>query len=62
MYVDPLGMRKLLNWIRRSYGDIPILITENGSCDEDDKKIDADRILFYQRYINEVLKGMVRSI
>lgn len=26
----PWGMRRLLNWIKEEYGDIPIYITENG--------------------------------
>ncbi|XP_033746871.1 LOW QUALITY PROTEIN: uncharacterized protein LOC117332095 [Pecten maximus] len=58
MYTTPLGMRKMLNWIKRKYGDIPILITENGACDQTDGIEDQDRIDFLRDYTNEVLKAI----
>ncbi|XP_021358662.1 lactase-phlorizin hydrolase-like, partial [Mizuhopecten yessoensis] len=58
MYTTPLGMRKMLNWIRRQYGDVPILITENGACDQTDGIEDQDRIDFMRDYTNEVLKAI----
>jgi beta-glucosidase/6-phospho-beta-glucosidase/beta-galactosidase len=31
--VTPFGIRPLLNWIRREYGEYDIYITENGFSD-----------------------------
>lgn len=51
-------MRKLLNWIRDSYGqDMPIYITENGISDRTGQLNDTERIGFLEDYLNEVLKG-----
>ncbi|XP_069134731.1 LOW QUALITY PROTEIN: lactase/phlorizin hydrolase-like [Argopecten irradians] len=58
MYDTPFSMRKMLNWIRRKYGDVPILITENGACDQTDGIVDPDRIDFLRKYTNEVLKAI----
>ncbi|XP_042539458.1 lactase-phlorizin hydrolase [Dipodomys spectabilis] len=55
--VVPWGMRRLLNWIKEEYGEIPIYITENGVGLEDPKVDDTDRIFFHKTYINEALKA-----
>ncbi|KAF4520138.1 hypothetical protein B566_EDAN008956 [Ephemera danica] len=31
--VVPWGFRKVLNWVKNQYGDIPVIITENGYAD-----------------------------
>ncbi|CAO2636699.1 Lactase/phlorizin hydrolase, partial [Lemmus lemmus] len=53
----PWGMRRLLNWIKEEYGDIPIYITENGHGLNDPSLDDTDRIFYHKTYINEALKG-----
>lgn len=52
------GMRRLLNWIKEEYGDIPIYITENGAGLSNSRLQDIERIFYYKTYINEALKGM----
>lgn len=51
------GMRRLLNWIKEEYGDVPIYITENGAGLTDPKVEDTNRIFYHKTYINEALKG-----
>ncbi|OWK00146.1 LCT [Cervus elaphus hippelaphus] len=51
------GMRRLLNWVKEEYGDIPIYITENGVGLTDSKLEDTDRIFYHKTYINEALKA-----
>ncbi|XP_004403603.1 PREDICTED: lactase-phlorizin hydrolase [Odobenus rosmarus divergens] len=53
----PWGMRRLLNWIKEEYGDIPIYITENGVGLSNPKVEDTDRIFYHKTYINEALKA-----
>jgi beta-glucosidase/6-phospho-beta-glucosidase/beta-galactosidase len=33
MQVVPWGLRKLLNWIKKAYNDVPVIITANGFPD-----------------------------
>nr|KAG5708130.1 hypothetical protein BaRGS_002866 [Batillaria attramentaria] len=54
--VNPFGIRKMVNWIRRQYGDVPIYITENGLSDKNASLSDEHRIYYYRNYINELLK------
>ncbi|XP_071110740.1 lactase/phlorizin hydrolase-like [Haliotis cracherodii] len=56
--VVPWGLRKILNWIKNKYGDVPILITENGVSDRSGVLDDQHRIHFYRYYINEVMKAI----
>ena len=51
-------IRKLLNWIRDEYGDIDIIITENGTSDNQGNLDDSHRIYFYKHYLNNILKGI----
>ncbi|XP_017743886.1 PREDICTED: lactase-phlorizin hydrolase [Rhinopithecus bieti] len=53
----PWGMRRLLNWIKEEYGDIPIYITENGVGLTDPNAEDTSRIFYHKTYINEALKA-----
>nr|XP_039253969.1 uncharacterized protein LOC120331019 [Styela clava] len=57
----PWGLRRLLNWIKKNYGDVPILITENGLSEAGSSEDLNDwwRKEFYTRYINEVLKAII---
>ncbi|KAM8939747.1 beta-klotho [Pelodytes ibericus] len=52
--VIPSGVRKLLNWIKKKYGDIPIYITANGI---DDKSATNDdlRIYYLKQYSQQIL-------
>ncbi|KAK7499139.1 hypothetical protein BaRGS_00009686, partial [Batillaria attramentaria] len=56
--VTPFGIRRLVNWIRRQYGDVPIYITENGLSDRNASLSDEHRVYFYRNYINELLKAI----
>ena len=56
--VTPFAMRKMVNWLRREYGDtVPIVITENGVSDRIGNLDDMHRIYFYKHYLNQLLKG-----
>ena len=55
--VTPFGIRKLLNWLKNEYKDIPVYITENGVSDRNGTLRDFHRIHFYRTYISELLKG-----
>ncbi|XP_025089742.1 lactase-phlorizin hydrolase-like isoform X2 [Pomacea canaliculata] len=56
--VVPWGIRKMVNWVRRQYGNIPIYITENGLSDRNGSLSDEHRIYFYRHYIDELLKAI----
>jgi len=65
LYVVPWGMRKILNWIKNRYDNIPVYITENGvdSPGESDLPIqqalnDTFRLNYLQSYITEVSKAV----
>ena len=53
----PWGVRKLLNHIRDTYGNPPVLITENGVSDTNASLADDHRVYYFRNYINNVLKG-----
>ena len=52
---NPDGCRELLRWISRRYGDIPIVITENGTSEDDYNlevaKHDEGRREYFEQYI-----------
>ncbi|KAM8808605.1 beta-klotho [Eudromia elegans] len=54
--VVPWGIRKVLKWIKKTYGDIDVYITANGI---DDQSLDNDELRNYYlgKYIQEVLKA-----
>ncbi|MBR7127394.1 MAG: beta-glucosidase [Lentisphaeria bacterium] len=52
--IVPIGFRKLLKWIKDRYGDIPILVTENGCAVDDDQ----DRC----DYIGDYTQAMIDAI
>ncbi|KAF7251228.1 Klotho [Varanus komodoensis] len=55
--VVPWGLRKLLNWIKNKYGNIPIYIIASGIDDDQDVAQDKLRIYYIENYINEALKA-----
>ncbi|XP_028904310.1 klotho [Ornithorhynchus anatinus] len=57
--VVPWGLRKVLNWIKGKYGDIPIYITSNGIDDDPHLMQDKLRGYYMQNYINEALKAYI---
>ena len=54
----PKGFRRLLNWIKKEYGSVPLYVTENGFSDRAGNLDDMGRIYYYKHYINQVLKGI----
>ncbi|XP_059091138.1 cytosolic beta-glucosidase-like [Tigriopus californicus] len=58
LYVTPFGIRKLMNWLKNEYGDVPIYITENGYSDHQGNLDDIHRIYYYKHYINNLLKAV----
>ena len=55
-------MRRTVAWIKREYGDIPIVITENGFSDKQGNLDDMHRIYYLKHYINQLLKGTTNII
>lgn len=41
----PWGLRKILNWIKKEYKNVPVVITENGFSDNGKVK-DTERIKY----------------
>ena len=58
--VVPWGLRNLLQWIKKTYGNPPVYVTENGcsDVDEDVGLNDVGRIEYYRSYINQMLKAV----
>ncbi|KAH3891376.1 hypothetical protein DPMN_015475 [Dreissena polymorpha] len=56
--VTPFGMRKILNWVKKEYNNVPVYVTENGVSDRNGTLRDYHRIHFYRTYINELLKAI----
>jgi len=55
--VTPFGLRKMLNWIAKTYNNMPVYVTENGISDRNGSLHDEHRVHYYRTYINEMLKG-----
>ncbi|XP_045455657.1 myrosinase 1-like [Melitaea cinxia] len=53
--VYPEGIRRLLSWIKQKYGDIDIMIVENGLTSKKSGPYDNDRVDFIKRYLEQVL-------
>lgn len=57
--VSPFGFRKILNFIKEEYGNPPIIITENGISERGSVDLnDIQRSYYYEKYINQLLKGI----
>ncbi|XP_069685322.1 myrosinase 1-like [Periplaneta americana] len=55
--VVPWGLRKLLNTIRKSYNNVPVLITENGYPDAGEIR-DTERCKYLISHLSEILKAL----
>jgi beta-glucosidase/6-phospho-beta-glucosidase/beta-galactosidase len=53
----PEGLRNLLKYIKKTYNNPPIIITENGWSD-DGKLLDDDRIEYLNSHLKETLKAI----
>jgi len=66
LYIAPFGMRRLLGYIAKHYGNPKIIITENGCSTKhmpnDGSDVvqldDKQRCDYVKAYINEALKGI----
>lgn len=55
----PWGFRKLLVWIKKTYDNPLVYVTENGFSDTDEVGLNDDgRVRYYREYINEMLKAV----
>ncbi|XP_043852489.1 klotho [Dromiciops gliroides] len=57
--VVPWGLRRVLNWFKSKYGDIPVYIIANGIDDDPHVMQDKMRTYYIQNYVNEALKAHV---
>ncbi|XP_050356276.1 myrosinase 1-like [Nymphalis io] len=53
--IYPEGIRKQMAWLKEQYGDIDILITENGYSTSNYQLEDYDRADFYYKHLEQVL-------
>ncbi|CAH1640813.1 unnamed protein product [Spodoptera littoralis] len=53
-YVNPEGIRKSLVWLKQQYGDLEVMITENGLATKAGLD-DQDRVQYYRDYLEQVL-------
>ncbi|KAH0616250.1 hypothetical protein JD844_027224 [Phrynosoma platyrhinos] len=53
--VVPSGLRKVLNWVKKRYGDIDIYITASGI--DDQSLNDSLRKFYIEKYVQETLKA-----
>ena len=58
MLLEGYGLRKTLNYIRQTYGNPDVYVTENGLSDCGTMK-DEKRITYIKEYSNNVLKGKI---
>ncbi|XP_018564647.1 myrosinase 1 isoform X2 [Anoplophora glabripennis] len=56
--VVPWGMRRLLVWLKKTYGDVEIIITENGLSDNTGIMEDDHRVSYYQGYLSACLDAI----
>jgi len=57
--VVPWGFRKLLNWLKRTYGSPEIYVTENGYADYPTTGLnDVGRVGYYNDYVNQLMKAV----
>lgn len=61
--ISPFGFRRILNFIKEEYGNPPIIITENGISERGQVDLnDSQRSHYYEKYLNQVLKGTKENI
>uniref|UniRef100_A0A0K8TUT8 beta-glucosidase n=1 Tax=Phaedon cochleariae TaxID=80249 RepID=A0A0K8TUT8_PHACE len=56
--IVPWGFGKLLRWLKKTYGDIEIVITENGVSDTTGTLRDQHRINYMKSYMSHLLDAM----
>ncbi|KAI5639819.1 glycosyl hydrolase family 1 domain-containing protein [Phthorimaea operculella] len=56
--INPAGLRNALVWLKERYGDIPIMITENGYASKGMTLDDQRRVDYYEGYLDAVLKAI----
>ncbi|KAJ8933570.1 hypothetical protein NQ314_013925, partial [Rhamnusium bicolor] len=56
--VVPWGLRNLLVWLKNTYGDIEIIITENGLSDRSGTLDDYHRVAYFQTYLSACLDAI----
>ncbi|MDF3129825.1 GH1 family beta-glucosidase [Kiritimatiellaeota bacterium B1221] len=61
-FVVPWGFRKLLNWIKEHYGDIPIFVTENGCSVAADNKEDAVNDQFRADFVEGYTQALTQAV
>ncbi|XP_068624870.1 myrosinase 1-like [Battus philenor] len=52
--IHPEGIRKVMNWIKKTYGDIEIIITENGLARSNDGLDDIERLSYHRDHLEQV--------
>lgn len=55
--MNPVGLRRLLNWMKEEFNNPPIYITENGISEQGTNLKDVWREHYYRYYINEAMKA-----
>ncbi|GFS21937.1 lactase-phlorizin hydrolase-like [Elysia marginata] len=55
---DPRGLGEALRWIKTTYDNVPVYITENGVVDENGTLEDVHRVTFFRQHLNQVLKAI----
>ncbi|XP_038218406.1 myrosinase 1-like [Zerene cesonia] len=60
-YIYPEGLRKLLSWIKRSYGDWEIVITENGYPTTGLEINDYNRIAALQEHLEQIQRSIMED-
>ncbi|KAG7300652.1 hypothetical protein JYU34_014960 [Plutella xylostella] len=53
--INPPGLRSVMRWIKQEYGNVDILITENGYSDKPNTINDDARVDYYRGYLEQVL-------
>ncbi|XP_056632045.1 myrosinase 1-like [Diorhabda sublineata] len=56
--VVPWGIKKMLQWIKKTYNNPDVIITENGYSDDDGTLEDDKRIEYIQSYLSNVKSAM----
>lgn len=64
-YIDPQGLARALNWVKERYGQMPIIITENGAAFADPplhkgRIADLPRIHYLRQHL-EVSRQLIRD-
>ena len=60
--VVPAGIRQLLAWVSREFGNPPVIVTENGVCDRLGNIDDMERVYYYKHYVNQVIQREIRPL